>query len=62
MNIMKMGLDKCHTYSSSEHGCVCLSYRKYVNGFIRFGHNGLFVYLGSDRDKDLFTITGIDLI
>jgi hypothetical protein len=60
---MKRDYNKCFAYSSSESGCVCVSYRQYVDGFIRFGHNGLFIYLGSKcRSKDLFIITGVDNI
>jgi hypothetical protein len=53
-------LSICHTYPSCDYGCVCVAYRKYVNGFLRFGHYGLFVYLGSDTDS--FSIIGVDEI
>jgi hypothetical protein len=60
---MKRDYNDCFAYSSSDSGCVCVSYRKYVNGFVRFGHNGLFVYLGTEcRGRDLFTISGVDVI
>jgi|WetSurMetagenome_2_1015567.scaffolds.fasta_scaffold249686_2 hypothetical protein len=62
MNMSKR-LKECRTYSSVEPRSVCVSYRQYVNGFVRFSENGLFVYLDhTARNQDLFTIIGIDII
>jgi hypothetical protein len=60
---MKRRLMECHTYSSVEGGAVCVSYRQYVNGFIRFSENGVFIYLDhSARNQDFFSIMGVDMI